>query len=132
MKKIKLFKASLIGFVLLLINCTNLQSEKQVATCQDFKYGVFKMTVDTLKIVVERKDEFQFERTAIGNSKYKVVWHSDCEYQLELIETNIDFSKKHIGRVFQIIIIETRQNQYSYECRVKGIEYLDTGTLTRL
>lgn len=89
------------------------------------------MFVDTLRIVTERKEGLQFERTAIGNSKNKVTWMSDCEYELELIETEVEFSRKNIGRKYQIRIIETQEKQYSYECRVKGVELVDKGTLIR-
>lgn len=107
-------------------------SELKSLNCTEFKEGKYEMFVDTLRIIVERKDGIQTEKSSLGFSKYLVEWKDDCNYELELYETNIDFSKSNLGKKYQIEITTTNSNQYSYKCTMKGTNFIDVGTLNRL
>jgi hypothetical protein len=113
-------------------SCGNGQTKNQSTACENFQTGTFEMYVDELRIMVERTEEFQFEKMENGNSKYSVTWSSHCEYELELLDTEIEFMKKNIGRKYQINIVDTQQDQYSYEVRVEGIDFVDKGTLKKI
>ncbi len=101
-------------------------------SCQEFKNGIFESFSDTLRIISQRKGKVQVERTALGNSKYEVTWKSDCEYELKLLQTEMEIAKNNIGRIYKVKITGTSKNQYSYECSVDGFDFVDIGTLKRI
>jgi hypothetical protein len=120
---IKFFLTSLI---LLSFSSVNSQSNHDL-DCSKFKNGTFEMNLDGMKIITDRNEEIQIEKSKLGFSKYKVNWKSDCEYELELTETNLEFMENSIGWVFQVKIMDTKENEYTYECRVEGIDFVQTG-----
>jgi len=101
-------------FLFLLLNVSTVfsQTDKQL-NCQNFKTGTFEIYVDTLRIIIERNLEFQVERTILGNSKYKITWKNDCEYDTELIETDFNLFKDHIGRIYHTKITSTKDDKYA-------------------
>jgi len=107
------------------------QSNEKI-NCLEFKTGTFEMYVDTLRIISERNLDFQIERTALGTSKYKVFWKSDCEYDLKLIETDFELSKNNIGRVYHIKVISTKGDKYTYECKISGTDFIDIGVFKKI
>lgn len=120
----------LLGLVA--FSCSERSAKIDSFACKDFKHGKFEMIADNKKITVERTDSVQWERTSLGISKYKVTWKSECEYILELVETDIDNFKKIIGRKYEVKIVNTKANEYQYECSVEGIGFIDKNTLKKV
>lgn len=125
-------KKSLI-FLLPLILCCG-KTEK--IDCENFKYGKFVQNLEELnmKVYSERtKDGFQRDSTKFGISKYKLIWKSECDLESKLIETNIERSKKHIGRTYYVNIIKTlSKSSYIYKCHIKEYDFVDIDTIIKV
>lgn len=106
-------------------------SDTEIPYCENFKTGEFVTYADTLKIVVKRDENFQYEKTSLGESKYKVIWTSGCAYDLTLIETTIEMSKKNIGKSYHIIITKTEDNEYSFSCRMDKVDFVYKGVIQK-
>ncbi len=115
--------------VFLIMSIEGLFAQKE---CENFKNGVFEMYSDTFKVNIVRNDSIQISTMRFGVSKYRVKWLGDCEYDIELYETTMSFSLDNIGRVFHVKIIDVKDEEYSYECRVDGVDMVDTGTITKI
>lgn len=109
-----------------------IQAKSDSLHCKDFKNGKFEIIVDNNKIIIERFDSVQWKKTPLGNAKYKVTWKSDCEYVLELAETDIESFKKIIGRKYDIEIVDTKESEYTFKCTVVGIGFVHKSTLKRI
>ncbi|MES2836615.1 MAG: hypothetical protein V4667_03750 [Bacteroidota bacterium] len=85
--------------------------------CKDFRTGKFEINIDTIKVEIERSKKFQYEKvSSIGSAKYKITWPSNCEYVLELVETNISIFKDiPIGTKYYVKIIKTDGNSCFYQ-----------------
>lgn len=100
--------------------------------CQVFKEGAFVMYFDTVKIELERSKDCQIERSIDGSSKYKITWTSDCNYELELMETELFDLKSLIGIRYYVSIFPVTDKEYKYECRVPGVSFIDKGTVKKI
>ena len=113
-------------------SCTQSQPGEEKLNCSDFKNGTFEMFIDSIRIVTERNDNIQIERTSKGDSKYQVTWNSECEYILELLETNLVIMENKIWRKYKVNITSTEKDMYSYEVRVEGMDYVGKGSFSRV
>lgn len=105
--------------------------EMKIPYCENFKTGEFITYADTLKIEVKRDENFQYEKTSLGESKYKVNWTSGCAYDLTLIETTIEMSRKNIGKSYHIVITKTEKNEYSFSCTMDKIDFVYKGVIQK-
>lgn len=117
-----------MGLILLIIN----SAYSQNLSCKKFRAGKFEIYADTFRIELERKGNYQYEKAPFGTSKYKIEWTSECEYVLELLETTIVTIKQNIGEKYFVKIIGVKDDTYNYECRVKGVNYIDKGSITKV
>ena len=121
----------LLCCVLVLFSC-----KKDNLNCTEFKIGKFEQLIEEVdtKINIERTiDGFQTESSKYGISKYKLKWKSDCQFESELIETTIPFSKKNIGKKYNVEIIRIIDPKtYIYKCWVDGVDFVDSDTITKI
>ncbi len=116
-------------FVILTFFFTRVQTPDK---CQNFKEGVFVMYFDTVKIELERNKYFQIERTIEGSSKYKITWKSECNYELELLETELPELTSLIGIKYHVTIFPLTDKEYTYECYVQDIPFVDKGKVKKI
>ena len=65
-------------------------------------------------------------------SKFKVTWVSDCEYELDILEGREEVMVFFKDKTLSIRILETFDNGYKYEAKLKGTEMKLTHTVERV
>ena len=100
--------------------------------CEDFKTGTFEYYEDSIRIEVERKENFQIEKTPFGDSRYDVEWLSDCEYTATLTETDFQALEPKVGTVYELEITSTTEDTYAYRIKVRGTEFMYFGEMKKV
>ncbi len=101
--------------------------------CGSFHTGEYlytDSTGDTWEL--RRKKGLQVERNKRTGKiiKYKIHWHSDCEYHLTQTWTNDRNRRKFNRNQFSFRIISTTPKSFSYSCTCKDIP-VAAGTVVR-
>jgi hypothetical protein len=92
--------------------------------CKTFRTGTFRLVDKDQEYIIERNDTIQIEKDLKKNtiSKFKVTWVTDCEYELDIIEAREEAMNFFKGKTLSIQILETTDNGYKYEAKLKGTE----------
>jgi len=85
-------------------------------TCKDAHVGQFDVLYQNMKFRIKRDADFQYEISTIGYIKYKIKWTSECVYEMEVVETNIDDAKGMIGQRCTTTITSIEDNKMNYTC----------------
>jgi hypothetical protein len=121
-----------LRILIFLILTSFLTRAQTLDNCQVFKEGIFEMYFDTVKIELERNKDYQIERSIDGSSKYKITWTSECNYELQLLETTISELKSLIGIKYYVTIYPVTDKEYRYETHVPGIPFIDKGVVKKI
>jgi hypothetical protein len=128
----KYLKVITLFLLLIAVSCN--KTEK--TNCENFKSGKFVQNLEELgmKVYSERtEDGIQRDSAALGISKYKLTWTSECDLEAELLETNIEVSKKHVGRKYYVSILKKLSDtSYIYKCQVKENNFIDIDTIVKI
>lgn len=106
------------------------QSESM--SCVDFKNGKFTYQVGDITIKLEREADFQIEKSPFGDNKYKMVWLSDCSFDLKLIESTVAVCQKNIGKKYHIEILSIDENKFTTSCILEGETKVDTSVTEKV
>ena len=81
-----------------------------------------------------RNDSIQVEKIDGTNqqSTYRVKWTSPCEYELQMIEGNPEGVAFYKDKALKVSIIATEEDNYTYEARIDGIEFVSTQTIYKV
>ena len=103
--------------------------------CENFKTGTFRISDPTINFecTIIRNDSIQIEKIAgMEQSTYKVAWLNPCEYTLQLISglaENMEFYK---DKVLKVKILSTEEDNYTYEAKIDGIDFVSTQTIYKV
>ena len=104
--------------------------------CEKFKNGTFKMSDPAINFActIIRNDSIQVEKIDGTNqqSTYRVKWTSPCEYELQMIEGNPEGVAFYKDKALKVNIISTEEDNYTYEARIDGIEFVSTQTIYKV
>jgi hypothetical protein len=104
--------------------------------CEKFKTGTFKMSDPELNFActITRNDSIQVEivEGTGEQSTYKVVWTNPCEYTLQMIEGRPGGVEFYKDKVLQVKIISTEEDNYTYEAKIDGIDFVATQTIYKV
>ncbi|WKZ61135.1 MAG: hypothetical protein QY309_06535 [Cyclobacteriaceae bacterium] len=92
--------------------------------CKTFRTGKFRLVDKDQEYIIERNDSIQIENDLKKNtmSRFKVTWVTDCEYELDILEANEEAMNFFKGKTLSIQILETSDNGYKYEAKLKGTD----------
>jgi hypothetical protein len=102
--------------------------------CKTFRTGKFRLVDKDQEYIIERSDAIQIEKDLKKNtiSKFKVTWVTDCEYELDILEAREEAMNFFKGKTLSIQILETLDNGYRYEAKLKGTDMKLTHTVERV
>lgn len=83
---------------------------------------------------ITRNDSIQVEKIDGTNqqSTYRVKWTSPCAYELQMVEGNPDAVAFYKDKILKVNIISTEEDNYTYEARIDGIEFVSTQTIYKV
>ena len=102
--------------------------------CKTFRTGKFRLVDKDQEYIIERNDTLQVEKDLKKNtiSKFKVTWVTDCEYELDILEGREEAMNFFKGKTLSIQILETSDNGYKYEAKLRGTDMKLIHTVERL
>ena len=104
--------------------------------CAYFKTGQFRIVDEAMgyEAMIERDENYQTEYTkGTGNiAKYKIDWKDDCNFELELVETNDKQAQDFIGTKFAIQITDIKELTYSFDITIVGTGHSSTYQMTKI
>lgn len=118
---------------ILLLFVASADSYAQENNCTQYHTGKFTYTDSAGDIImVKRKKKFQVETNEANNVwvNFRIIWKSDCEYQLEQVGTNSKSRRKYNHTFSSTIISKPLGNMgYEYTCacndetvpKIKGV-----------
>lgn len=122
--------------LLLFILLTSFYTVSAQNDCEKFKNGTFKMSdpVINFSCTITRNDSIQVEKVDGTNeeSTFKVVWTSPCEYTLQMIAGPPDGVAFFEDKVLKVKIIATEEDNYTYEAKIDGIDFVATQTIYKV
>jgi len=121
-------------FLLVLLSAAT--SFGQEHDCDYFRTGQFRMVDEAMgyEAMIERDENYQTEYTkGTGNiAKYKIEWKNDCNFELELIETNSKQAQDFIGTKFAIKITDIEALTYSFDITIVGTGHTSTYQMSKI
>lgn len=104
--------------------------------CAYFKTGQFRIAdqASGYEAMIERDENYQTEYTkGTGNiAKYKIDWKDDCNFELELVETNDKQAQDFIGTKLAIQIKDIKELTYSFDITIIGTGHSSTYEMTKI
>ncbi len=102
--------------------------------CKTYRTGKFRLVDKDQEYIIERSDTVQIEKDLKKNtiSKFKVTWVTDCEYELDIREAREEAMNFFKGKTLSILILETSDNGYKYQAKLKGTDMKLIHTVERV